>query len=210
MPILTGCWQMSTGSTMREVRKEDENPNAPPAMWDDAGRTTADAFPGADFWLEGVVPASDLRHATRLAVLHPVAAHLLFGGIAAVFAALVIALKAYRAEVDVLRATLQIVTGAGVLAAMGYLYRRQTEKSKAANQVQRLVINADGIHTANGAENIFRRWSAFKKFRASNRVVLLYFEDNPSFVRVFSRALFPRDGEWFRFLDFVAGKLPRG
>lgn len=82
--------------------------------------------------------------------------------------------------------------------------------SREANEDLRIAITAEGIRFVNEYEDVMQRWSAFSKFRASQRVVLLYFGHNPSFVRVISRAWFSLDSEWSRFLAYVARKLPAG
>jgi len=199
---------VSNRELLLRMENHDANPYASPTMC--AARPMSATQHDADFWLEGALSACDVQDAAQLRAARPAVRRLIVGGMLGLLVVMLGALALLGAYLKAFGFAVSFGCIAAFLAVTGYVEHRLLSKCKNASEHMRIAITAEGIRFVNEYEDVMQRWSAFSKFRASPRVVLLYFGHNPKFVRIISRSWFSVDSEWSRFLAYVANLLPAG
>lgn len=86
--------------------------------------------------------------------------------------------------------------------------RRVWNKHPSLRAPMRRLISPELTQTITPEINVTLRWSAYLKYRASERVALLYLAEHPRLFTLFPRGMFQNDEDWRRFLQLVRERLP--
>lgn len=205
---------------------DDFNPYASPepeAPWARDGGLHDLRFPAAGevVRLEGVISPRDLFHANRL-VNRSTPSDAIGCAIVLLFMLLPwgFILSAWGVPNAMRWTCLAVLVLAAVLGNIAFSHARRMHRcwhrGRGIFGPQRIEIAVSGIRQETEAGLAVYQWTAFSKYVASNRVVLLEFDppsavfyEPPSAFLVIPRTFFTNDGEWIRFVNFVKAKLPQ-